>query len=412
MSERYPGGLIRKTPPTVTGPTDGEGGSAPGIWTLEEVAYYEKAGLWPVPPLDKELYAWGRGDFGQLGNNENTSTANRSSPIQVGSLTTWSKASNKMDGGSIHTLAIKTDGTLWAWGYNDYGQLGQNDVIPRSSPVQVGVLTTWDKVFAASNFTMAIKTDGTLWAMGENNYGQLGQNDVIHRSSPVQVGSLTTWASVNCGGDHANLIKTDGTLWGVGYNNFGELGLNPVFPGYSSPVQIGALTDWLQAAGDGFDASAIKTDGTLWAIGGQGGQGQLGINSIANTSSPVQVGALTNWSVFDGGYAHRVAVKNDGTLWTWGWNDNGQMGIGDAINASSPTQVGSETYWSKPATSQDSSYCITTSNTLYSWGENNYGQLGQNDLNVPRSSPVQIGGLTTWYAIAAGKFHILGVIAE
>ena len=139
------------------------------------------------------LWSWGRNDYGQLGQNNIT---HRSSPVQVGSLTNWSLIAS----GYYHTLATKTDGTLWSWGYNANGQLGQSDTTHRSSPVQVGSLTTWSSV-ACGNIahTIATKTDGTLWSWGMNDYGHLGVGDITHRSSPVQVGSLTNWSSIDGG---------------------------------------------------------------------------------------------------------------------------------------------------------------------------------------------------------------------
>jgi alpha-tubulin suppressor-like RCC1 family protein len=174
MAERYPGGVISKTPPVVTGPATsgplaGEGGSASGMWTLDTVLEYEKAGAWPKPVLPRELYAWGRNNHGQIGDN---TLVNRSSPVQVGALTTWSQVS-----AAASVTAIKTDNTLWTWGRNNDGQLGQNDVVSRSSPTQVGVLTNWSKV----SRTLAIKTDGTLWSWGSNGSGQVGDGTTAPR---------------------------------------------------------------------------------------------------------------------------------------------------------------------------------------------------------------------------------------
>jgi hypothetical protein len=129
MSDRYPGGLIRKTPPTITPPVDGEGGSAPGIWTLEQVAYYTKEGEWPKPVLPRELYAWGSNFYGSLGQDDKIY---RSSPTQVGAFINWAQVSKA----SSNTAAVKTDGTLWTWGFGSQGRLGLNDTVSRSSPVQ------------------------------------------------------------------------------------------------------------------------------------------------------------------------------------------------------------------------------------------------------------------------------------
>ena len=116
-------------------------------------------------------------------------------------------------------------GELWAWGHNEFGQLGLGDTTDRSSPVQVGSLNTWDTVAAAGRYAVAIKTDGTLWAWGRNDIGQLGLGDTIYRSSPVQVGSLNNWSKVSCRYSHSVAIKTDGTLWAWGRNSAGQLGL-------------------------------------------------------------------------------------------------------------------------------------------------------------------------------------------
>ena len=234
------------------------------------------------------LWSWGRNDFGQLGLGNIT---NYSSPMQVGALITWATVA----GGSNFSLALKTDGTLWSWGLNTYGQLGLGDVTNRSSPNQIGTLTTWSKLGLGveTNSSLAIKTDGTLWSWGQNNFGQLGLGNTTNYSSPKQVGALTTWATVAGLQRSAVAVKTDGTLWSWGRNANGQLGLGNT-TGYSSPVQVGALTTWSKSSGGQDFALAIKTDGTLWSWG-RNDNGQLGLGNTTDYSSPVQVGALTNW---------------------------------------------------------------------------------------------------------------------
>jgi alpha-tubulin suppressor-like RCC1 family protein len=235
---------------------------------------------------------------------------------------------------------------MWSWGGNNYGQLGINQSpYNLSSPVQIGSLTNWSRVAAGRNFCLAIKTDNTLWVWGRNNYGQLGLGDTVNRSSPVQVGSLTNWYQVRGGAaGHTIAIKTDGTLWSWGQNGNGQLGLNDTY-GRSSPVQIGALTNWSQAAAhSGRGTTVIKTSGTLWAWG-KNLYGNLGQNDTVDRSSPVQVGALSNWYLITSGSYHRAAIKTDGTLWAWGNNASGQLGQNDTVDRSSPVQVGSLATW-------------------------------------------------------------------
>lgn len=399
MSQRYPGGFIFRSNPTIVGPTDGEGGSAPGVWTLEQASYYTKQETWPKPILQGGLYGWGFNQYGELGQND---TVSRSSPTQVGALTNWSKVTASAQQSA---LAVKGDGTLWGWGNNTFGQLGFSTSYgaARLSPTQVGALTTWSKVSCQAWNTLAIKTDGTLWAWGQNTSGNLGQNDRVNRSSPVQVGALTTWLNI-VGGNYCSLAtKTDGTLWAWGDATQGQLGLNDTV-NRSSPVQVGALTNWAKiASGDRFILAA-KTDGTLWSWG-RNNKGQLGQIDLVYRSSPVQVGALTNWSLSAGGSDFSLAVKTDGTLWAWGNNVAGQLGQNNIINRSSPVQVGGLTSWAKVATtvSRDTATAIKTDGTLWTWGDNARGQLGQNiATTVVRSSPVQVGSNTNWNNIAGG----------
>jgi len=212
------------------------------------------------------LYTWGRNVLGTLGANN---TASRSSPVQVGTETTW----NLFITDSGTTIATKTDGTLWVWGSNQFGNLGLNDKVYRSSPTQVGGATTWNLISAGYYVTMATQTNGTLWSWGNNAYGQLGQNDTVARSNPVQVGSNTTWSRISVG-------------------RFGSM--------------------------------ATKTDGTLWTWG-RNDMGQLGQNNRVYRSSATQVGTDTTWSLVSIGIYNTMATKTNGTLWTWGWNVFGRV---------------------------------------------------------------------------------------
>src|SRR3990167_9564244 len=246
---------------------------------------------------DGTLWGWGGNSVGQLGLGD---TANRSSPVQVGTLATW----GIVESGTNTSFAIKTNGTLWAWGNDGYGYLGLGTSgLNKSSPVQVGTLATWSQVSSSNNFFSAIKTDGTLWSWGYNSIGQLGFGDTIRRSSPVQVGTLATWSAVGAGESYRTFaIKTDGTLWAWGdnaSNNYGTLGLGDIV-NRSSPVQVGTLTTWSLLGVAGGNAFAVKTDRTLWGWGSNA-NGRLGLGDLANRSSPVQVGTLASWVKIVGG---------------------------------------------------------------------------------------------------------------
>lgn len=356
-----------------------------------------------VSGADGSLWAWGVNAYdGQLGLDD---MVNRSSPVQVGDLTDWAQVGGYNRGG----LAVKTDGTLWTWGNNEFGQRGNGDTTNSSSPVQVGSLTDWFMVDGGEEHCLAIKTDGTLWAWGRNNVGQLGMGDTTDRSSPVQVGSLTDWLATTSddllagsptkfspGKDTNGIIKDDGTLWTWGLGQAGVLG-DGTATTKSSPVQIGSLTNWLSISPpSGGDPSfgAVKTDGTLWAWG-SGVNGTLGQGNTTSHCSPIQVGSLTTWKYVATPMNDIAAVKTDGTLWTWGGNYQGQLGDGTTTSRSSPVQVGSLTDWGTLTGVGRAVRATKTDGTLWTWGMNYYGTMGDG-TNVNKSSPVQIGSDTTW----------------
>ena len=253
---------------------------------------------------DGTLWTWGLNEKGCLGLNQND--VHRSSPTQVPG-TTWASINIGDVDSQGHALATKTDGTLWSWGYGDSGDLGQNNRTARSSPVQLPG-TTWSTAYTAISVTAAggsyaIKTDGTLWAWGSNN-ANLGQNFPAngHRSSPTQVGTDTTWRSIHGqqsapGVRQAFATKTDGSMWSWGSGTGGGLGQGNNTP-YNSPKQIGTDTNWssqtygINSKGGGI---FVKTDGTLWSWGYNGG-GYLGHNNTTPYNSPKQIGSGTSWN--------------------------------------------------------------------------------------------------------------------
>jgi alpha-tubulin suppressor-like RCC1 family protein len=362
------------------------------------------------------LFAWGKNANGELGLGD---TVYRSSPVQVGALGTWSKVT----AGRRSTAAIKTDGTLWTWGLGQNGGLGLGDAVSRSSPVQVGALTTWDAVAVANPSMAAIKTDGTLWTWGRASYGQLGLGNVTVYSSPVQVGALTTWSKIASNSSSIAAIKTDGTLWVWGRNYAGALAQNDLV-NRSSPVQVGVLTTWSSISGDtGVNSPygsfiAVKTDGTMWSWGKNNGA-QLGLGTPGNyntvsRSSPTQIGALTTWGVGVQGDQWGFGIKTTGTFFTWGTAYSGDQADYRTLlqGWAGPTQVGTLTDWwsatNRASAGNRTGFVIKSDGALWTWGDNTYGALGRNNT-ANTSSPVQLGSLTTWTSISASD-SVLAIV--
>jgi alpha-tubulin suppressor-like RCC1 family protein len=360
--------------------------------------------------ITPELWSWGANSYGQLGIN---STIGKSTPVTtfVGGAN-WKSVSCAYQ----HTAAIKTDGTLWTWGINTFGQLGDNTTTRRSTPVTTFLgENNWKQVSGGGSHTVAIKTDGTLWTWGYNAFGQLGINATTTRTTPVQVfGSATNWKQVSGGGSHTVAIKTDGTLWTWGYNYNGQLGINATTQRNTPVTTFLGGSDWKQVAAGGNHTLAIKTDGTLWTWG-YNVVGQLGINtSGTDILTPVTtfVGG-SNWKQVAGGSTHTAAIKTDGTLWTWGDNSSGELGINNTSNRSIPvtTFVGGSN-WKQVDGGTNHTIAIKTDGTLWIWGGNSYGQLGINlsAASNGRTTPVTtFAGGTNWKQVACGGNHTVAI---
>jgi alpha-tubulin suppressor-like RCC1 family protein len=330
------------------------------------------------------IWSWGGNSHGQLGLGDTTA---RSGPVKIGSASNWSKIAA---GSSGHSLALTTLGTLWAWGRNDFGQLGVNDAITKTQPAQIGSDTDW-KVFGAGDFhSLAIKNDKTLWSWGKNDWGQLGKGNTDNEDSPSKIGSDTDWDKVSAGESYAVAIKADKTLWAWGKNDSGQLGLGDTLS-RTAPARVVTDTDWATAAACKGYTFAIKTDGSLWAWG-KNDSGQLGLGDTISRTTPTRVGTETNWATVSISNGYTMAIKTDGTLWAWGNNDYGQLGLNDTISRTAPAKVGSETNWIAVTTGDYHSIALKNNKTISSWGKNDLGQLGLND-NDNRDEPAPATGI-------------------
>jgi len=359
-----------------------------------------------------ELWAWGRNNNGQLGDN---TVVDKSSPVQtVSAGANWKQITSSLGSG-----AIKTDGTFWAWGGPSSGNTGAG-IVPdgtstkRSSPVVISSgATNWKQISHGFYTGSGIKTDGTFWVWASGNQGQGGNSTTVDSyTSPNQVGSSTIWKQASSGGFYVAGIKTDGTLWTWGQNGRGQLGDN-TSNAKSSPVQtVAGGTNWKQVSAGYHSSAAIKTDGTLW-MWGENNYGQLGDNTITKKSSPVQtVAGGSNWQQASAGGYYCGAIKTDGTLWTWGNNGHGELGVGDITWRSSPVQtVAGGTNWKKISCAPwyANIGALKTDGTLWTWGRNDNGQLGDN-TSTSKSSPVQtVAGGNNWKDIAHGYNVVLAI---
>ncbi|MDI6788261.1 MAG: hypothetical protein QME51_07810 [Planctomycetota bacterium] len=374
---------------------DGSGSSGFSLWSKASAGGESTLAI----KNNGTLWAWGDNNYGQLG--DGTSNSSLYTPVQVLPGTTWATVASSPSMIYGHTVAIKSDGTLWACGSNYYGQLGDGSYTDKNPPVQIGTAKNWTAIATGDGHTLALSTTGTattLWAWGKNYSGQLGDGTGVDRIVPTKIGTSTNWMAIATGSYHSVALKSDGTLWAWGNNTSGELG-DGTYTVRASPTKIGTATNWSKIACGERHTLAIKTDGTLWAWG-LNDDGQLGDGTTVGKIVPTKIGTATNWSKvaagpgsFTGG-PHSAGIRTDGSLWTWGNNDDGKLGDGTEINRSTPTRIGTATNWADVSCGIYHTIGRKTDGTLWGWGNSINGQLGTgNDIYALLGSltPIQIG---------------------
>jgi alpha-tubulin suppressor-like RCC1 family protein len=367
--------------------------------------YTKDEGIWKPILIDDfvndySLWSWGDNNAGQLALND---TISRSVPTQVSAHSDRPESWKDIVG---WTIAIKTDGTLWGWGNNGYGSIGDNTTQHRSLPVRIGEFSDWEQIEGISN-RYGIRSNGELYSWGWNEYGQLGHGDTINRSVPTRVGTASNWKMIsNSSHQHFFAMNSANQVYSCGRNDYGQLGLNHTND-RSSLTLVGTI-DCKEISLGVLFTIILRSDNRLYSCGADN-FGQLGSNT-SNISKSVltQIGSQTDWKTISSGGYHISALKNNGTLWSWGRNFEGQLGHNNIIYRSVPVQVGSLSDWFKIQNNVHSSFAIRTTGELYSCGRNLNGQLGHNDI-IDRSVLTRIGTGTNWRNIFGNYTLIFGL---
>jgi len=395
---------------------------------------------------DGTVRTFGKNDQGQLGIN--VSGGSRETPVTVLNISTATAVAC----GHTHTAVILADGTVRAVGRNGGGQLGINvSSGTRQTPVQVfGISSSAVAIAGGLYHTVVLLADGTVRTFGRNAQGELGVNDTTQRDTPVQVFGISSSATaIACGTLNTTVLLADGTVRKFGFNFAGELGINVTGGSRQTPVQVFGISSSATAIASGnYHTAVLLADGTVRTFGPYN-HGQLGDNTTVDkltpvtvlnittavtpaptafltsaatsitlaasggqifTSSATGVARTTSVSIAGGSY-HTAVLLVDGTVRTFGRNDNGQLGVNDTTNRSTPTQVLNITSATAVACGALHTAVLLSNGTVKTVGNNGFGQLGVND-NTQRNTPVTVLNITSATAIACGKYHTVVLLAN
>lgn len=323
--------------------------------------------------------------------------------------------------GNRHAIVIRNDLTVWSWGQDGDGQLGNGLQIDATAPAQVEGLSDIRGVAGGHEHTLVLKVDGTVAAVGGNHYGQLGNGTLDSSLTFVAVSNLAEVKMIAAKGHHSYAVKKDGTVWGWGVDAQGKAGITT--PERFAPDTLASV----QTVASGlFHAAAVKSDGALW-IWGANNHGELGVGATAPIDGgvPVQVkgpggsGTLTDVVAVACGFQHTLAVRGDGTVWAWGANGFGQLGDGTLEGRAAPTQVAGVSQAKLVAAGYGHSLAVTAEGHVYAWGLNDVGQLGNGEMGfddagveIYKASPSLVPGLQSVAAIAAGSTFTVVVLED
>jgi alpha-tubulin suppressor-like RCC1 family protein len=339
---------------------------------------------------DGTVWAWGRNDCGQLGDG---TFIDRYMPVQVQNLNNIIAISSN----GTYSVALRSDGTVWAWGDRHHGIFSH--LIPISNvPIQVPNLNNITAISTGCYHTVALRSDGTVWSWGNNTYGQLGDGTTAYQDTPVQAQGLNDVTAISAGGWHTLALRADGTVWSWGWNPYGQLG-NGTTIDRNTPVQVqnldsiiaisAAAGDYTAPVGNGHSV-ALRSDGTVWTWGWNC-SGQLGDSTTTNRHTPVQVQNLSNVTAISAGFVHTVALRVDGSVWAFGDNFHGQLGDGTTINRRTPIQIQTLNNIESIATGAMHTLAVGNNGYVWAWGDNSNEQLGDGTA-TERHAPVQVMG--------------------
>lgn len=294
--------------------------------------------------------------------------------------------------GHLHSFGITENDQLYGWGKNTFYELGDGTQTPQYSPKIIGNGVKWLKAEGTGATQAGIQEDGTLWTWGDILGGSFEENKIV-----TKLGTDTDWAEVSVGSYFVIMLKKDGSMWSVGTNSGGVLGLSGKDSSYKTktPERIGTDT-WKAISAGTTSVLAIKSDGTLWTWG----------NSVsgleATQYTPKQVGTDTDWAMISTGASHALAIKTNGDLYGWGTNSTGEVGLGHTYSVKTPTKIGTDKWKKANAAKNTSSLGVKQDGTLWTWGDNTNQKLGLDIPDLYIQSPRQVGTDTNWVDAKGG----------